>query len=342
VENTSHDDFHFILGGAWNSQTYLYADPEALPAFDRSATNGFRCVRNTAPLAVDVTGPIKTYERDFAKIKPVPEQVYRVYQAMYAYSKTPLNARMEGVVQDTADWREEKITFDTAYGNERMAAYLFLPKKVSPPFQTVVFFPSAGVLDMTDSKNLGDVKFFDFIVQSGRAVLYPIYAGTYERQTRLVLPQASQDEQLTIQRYKDLSRSIDYLETRPDINKDKLAYLGDSMGSAEGVIYTTLLQDRLKTVVLLDGGYFLDTPSPGADQAEFALRMKKPVLMVNGKYDFTFSLEKAQNPLFRMLGSPAADKRHVVLDTPHDVTERRTELVPEVLGWLDKYLGHVE
>jgi len=30
------------------------------------------------------------------------------------------------------------------------------------------------------------------------------------------------------------------------------------------------------------------------------------------------------------------------LDTPHDVTNRRPELVKEVLAWLDKYLGRVD
>ncbi len=65
-----------------------------------------------------------------------------------------------------------------------MAAYLFLPKKVQPPYQTVLFFPSARVLFMPDNKNgreLGDIHFFDYIVQSGRAVMYPIYEDTYER-----------------------------------------------------------------------------------------------------------------------------------------------------------------
>jgi hypothetical protein len=63
--------------------------------------------------------------------------------------------------------------------------------------------------------------------------------------------------------------------------------------------------------------------------------------MVNGRYDFTFSLEKSQVPMFRMLGTREADKRHVVFETPHDVTAQRTELVKEVLAWLDKYLGKV-
>jgi hypothetical protein len=54
-----------------------------------------------------------------------------------------------------------------------------------------------------------------------------------------------------------------------------------------------------------------------------------------------FSVEKAQDPLFTMLGTRAADKRHVLLDTPHDVTEQRPQLVHEVLDWLDRYLGRV-
>jgi pimeloyl-ACP methyl ester carboxylesterase len=105
---------------------------------------------------------------------------------------------------------------------------------------------------------------------------------------------------------------------------------------------STLLEDRLKTAIYLDGGYFLDTPPPGGDQVDFVPRMKKPVLMVNGRYDYTFPLETAQNPMFAMLGTPAGEKEHVVLDTPHDVTEQRPALVKAVLDWLDKYLGRVQ
>jgi pimeloyl-ACP methyl ester carboxylesterase len=107
------------------------------------------------------------------------------------------------------------------------------------------------------------------------------------------------------------------------------------------VIFSTLLQDRLRAVVFLDGGYFLVKVVPGLDQADFAPRMKKPVLMVNGRYDYTFPVETAQDPLFRMLGTAPADKRHVILETPHDVTEQRPQLVRAVLDWLDKYLGRV-
>jgi eukaryotic-like serine/threonine-protein kinase len=73
----------------------------------------------------------------------------------------------------------------------------------------------------------------------------------------------------------------------------------------------------------------------------FALRLRLPVLMVNGRYDFSFSLDRAQRPLFDLLGTPAESKRRVVLDTPHDVRAHRAELISAVLSWLDRYLGPV-
>ena len=42
-----------------------------------------------------------------------------------------------------------------------------------------------------------------------------------------------------------------------------------------------------------------------------------------------------------MLGAPEADKKVVLLDTAHDVSEKRADLVREVVAWLDKYLGKV-
>jgi formylglycine-generating enzyme required for sulfatase activity/predicted esterase len=340
IANPVDGDLRLILGGSWKSPNYLYTSPEALQPLDRSDTNGFRCVRNLGAMPVAATQTIHRITRDFSKFKPVSDDVFRAYTLLYEYPDTPLNAKVEGVVKETEDWREEKVSFDAAYNGERMSAYLFLPKRVRPPYQTVLFFPSARVLFLPpDSSALGDVNYFDYIIQSGRAVVYPVYNQTYERRSINTLP--SGDVDLPIDWYKDAARTVDYLETRPDIDKNKLAYLGVSMGSAYGVIISTLLQDRLKTAVFLDGGYFLQKAPPGFDQADFAPRMKKPVLMVNGRYDYTFPLETSQDPLFRMLGTPAADKSHIVLDTPHDVSQQRATLIREVLAWLDRYLGRV-
>ncbi len=343
IANAAEGGLHFILGGSWRSPLYLYSSPEALSPFDRSDSNGFRCVRNLGPLPPASTQPIHRVTRDFAKYKPVSDDVFSAYKLLYAYAPTPLNAKSEGIVKETANWREEKVTFDAAYNGERMAAYLFLPKRVKPPYQTVLFFPSARVLFLPpDSSELGDVQYFDYIVESGRAVLYPVYVDTYERRLARKLPGDPDEINEPVQWYQDAARSLDYLATRPDIDTARMAYLGVSMGSADGVIFATLLQDRLKTAVFLDGGFFMGDARPGIDQADFAPRMKKPVLMVNGRYDYTFPEVTSQDPLFHLLGTPAADKSHVVLDTPHDVTEQRPLLVKTVLDWLDHYLGPVQ
>jgi len=344
VANAINGDLRPIVGGSWKSPNYGYFEPEAVPPFDRSDDNGFRCVRNIEPVPEDLVKPIQTITRDFAHFKPASDEVFQAYRALYDYPKLPLKAKSSGIVQETPDWRVEKVEFDTAYRGERIPAYLFLPKNVQPPYQTVLFFPSArtiGVVSSEDGKALADLKFFDYIVQSGRAVMYPIYQDTYERRLSYSLPGGNQPLQLSSDWYKDAARSLDYLSTRKDIDSGKFSYLGVSRGSASGVILSTLLQDRLRTAIFLDGGYFLDPAPTGADQADFAPRLRKPVLMVNGRYDFTFGLETAQKPLFAMLGTAPADKRHIVLDTPHDVDEQRPQLMRTVLGWLDEYVGRV-
>jgi formylglycine-generating enzyme required for sulfatase activity/dienelactone hydrolase len=336
--NSAGTDLRFLLGRLPSS----YA-PEALSPFDRSTLNGFRCVVNEMPLPEAARAPITLLKRDFSKVKPVGDDVFAAYRTMYTYDKTPLDAVVEPAPDASESWTREKITFNTAYGRERMAAYLFKPARMRPPYQTIVFFPSARVNRLPDSRNLGDVDFLDYVVKSGRAVLYPIYQYLYERQQGVPPnPGPTLGRDVLIAWSKDLGRSIDYLESRPDIDTRHFGYLGVSQGAADGVILAAL-EDRLKAVVLLDGGFFQhEHPVPGTDQVDFAPRMTKPALMVNGRYDWTFPLQSSQTPMFEMLGTPAADKRHVVFDTPHDVRFRRDDLVREVLAWYDKYLGKVE
>jgi dienelactone hydrolase len=181
------------------------------------------------------------------------------------------------------------------------------------------------------------MKFIDFAIQSGRAVLYPVYKGTYERPAPPPGPDTAAGRETLIQDSKDLGRAIDYLETRTDIDRSRIAYMGVSMGAGLGVIWTAL-EPRFKTVVFLDGGFFNEKPLTGTDQVDFAPRLKAPTLLIAGKFDWIFL---GKDALLRLLGAPAADKKVVMFDTAHDVSEQRADLVREVVGWLDKYLGKV-
>jgi hypothetical protein len=62
--------------------------------------------------------------------------------------------------------------------------------------------------------------------------------------------------------------------------------------------------------------------------------------MVNGREDFDLPYDTAQVPLFTMLGTPAADKHHAVLEGGH-LPPRPQEVFKAILDWLDRYLGPV-
>ena len=332
----------FILGGAWDEPSYMFFDPDARSPFERSANFGFRCAKYALTgAAAKAADPITTQAREFSLERPVSDQLFRAYKGVYSYDKTPLQAVVEST-KETADWKRQQITFAAAYGKERMIAYLFLPRKASPPYQTVVYFPGAAAIRTRSSTDSPQLEEFDFILKSGRAVMFPVYKSTYERADSLKRGRpdtTSEYRDHVIAWSKDLGRSIDYLETRPDIDHSKLAYEGASWGAAMGALLPAL-EDRLKALVLISPGLYLQKPLPEVDQLNFAPRVKAPVLMLNGRFDFIFPVVSSQEPMFRLLGTPKEQKRRVVYESGHDIP--RNELIRETLDWLDRYLGPVK
>jgi pimeloyl-ACP methyl ester carboxylesterase len=86
-------------------------------------------------------------------------------------------------------------------------------------------------------------------------------------------------------------------------------------------------------------GLFQQSTVPEVDAINFLPHIQIPVLMLNGRYDYVFPLATAQAPCFRALGTPAANKRHVLFDAGHSVP--RHELIRDSLDWLDRHLGTV-
>jgi eukaryotic-like serine/threonine-protein kinase len=343
VLNEDGSGKHYILGGAWNEPSYTFYDADARSPFQRSANFGFRCAKYlSSDDFAKAANPVTAQIRDYNSEKPISDQLFNVYKSLYSYDKTPLNAVVESIKQ-TDNWKLEKITFDAAYGNERVVAYLFLPSKAKPPYQAVLNFPAAGALYSQSVVDWLDSFDIEFIVTSGRAVMLPIYKGTFERgggPESYVFPRASTGyRDRVIMWSKDLGRSIDYLETRPDIVPDKLAYEGYSLGAALGAILPAI-EDRLKALVLICPGFWQQKRLPEADQLNFAPRVKAPVLMLGGRFDYVFPIRTSQEPMFRLLGTPKEHKRWVVYDTGHDIPEN--EMIKETLNWLDRYLGPVK
>ncbi len=332
-------DRRYILGGAWSEPGYMFSSADAQSPFDRSPTNGFRCVKYSAPVTGEQAAPVERLTRDYSRETPASDDAFRIYRGFYAYDKTPLNAAIESVDEGSPYWRQEKVVFDAAYGRERVPAYLFLPRNAKPPFQTIVHFPSSSALQTSSSQDL-DTRFLDYIIRSGRALLHPVYKGTYERRGTPTQGGPNEQRDLVIQWSKDLGRSLDYLETRPDIDRTKFAYYGISLGSITA-LPVLAVEDRFKTAVLLAGGLPFTRAAPEVDPVNFAPRIRIPVLLLGGRQDFIHPVDSAQLPLFRLLGTPEKDKRHIIFEGGH-APLRIQVLIKDILDWFDRYLGPVK
>jgi dienelactone hydrolase len=327
----------FILGGGFGEPIYMFIDQDAQSPWDRRPNYGFRCVKLAAPPPPAAAARAETAVRDFSKEKPVSDEVFRAFKGLFAYDKGNLDARVEET-ETSEDGAEEKVTFNAAYGGERVIAYLYLPKNAAPPFQTVVFFPGSGAI--TSDKYVLS-PYAGFILKSGRALLAPVFKGTFERRDDLkndIPDQTAFWRDHMIAWSKDLGRSLDYIETRKEIDRTKLAYMGFSWG---GAVAPNLLavESRFQVAVLLSGGLVFQRSLPEADTINFITRVKIPILMLNGRYDHFYPVESSQVPLFRLLGTPEKDKKHIIYETGH--APPRKEFIRESLDWLDKYLGPV-
>jgi cephalosporin-C deacetylase-like acetyl esterase len=100
------------------------------------------------------------------------------------------------------------------------------------------------------------------------------------------------------------------------------------------------VEDRIKVCVLIVPGFNLQKSLPEVDELNFAPRVRVPVLMLNGRFDFVFPVDSSQEPMFRLLGTPKEHKRREVYETSHNLP--RNELIKQTLNWLDHYLGPVK
>jgi len=330
----------YILGGGYDDATYHFTEAFAQPPFDRSPSNGFRLAIYDTTAAV-TRRPIERMVRDFSRERPVSDQVFAIYRREFDYDHTSLKTTLEATDSTPENWVMQRVSFDAAYGGEREIAYLFLPKFGRPPYQTVIYFPGAIALHSRSAAAALEYDAFDFILKSGRAVLYPVYKSTYERGDGFDSWYANESNAYRdhiIWMAKDFRRAIDYLETRPDIDTLRLAYYGRSWGGYMGGLLPAL-EPRIKTSVLYVAGLELQRGQPDVEPINFLPRIRMPVLMLNGRYDHFFPIETSQLPMFRLLGTPPDRKRHVIYDGGHFVP--RGMLISETLDWLDRYLGTV-
>ena len=344
--NKAGEDARGTKGGAWTDAPFHVDWIIPRSPWDQDSTHGFRLVRtfDDDEKLARLREPVEPGDRrDYGKEEPVSDAEFMIYRRLYAYDSLLLNA--EVVAVDTFEhWTRERVAFDLPYG-ERGGAFLYIPNNTEPPFQTVVYWGGSGILE-SQSVDEEYLPAFNFLVRSGKAVAQPIFKGAFERDDSnfsitydsvVAQSEGTKYRDFQIKWVQDLSRTIDYLETREDVDSDRLGYYGFSWGGSTAPIVLAV-EERIDAAVLNVGGLW-DSKRflPEVDPFTFVTHVRNPVLMLNGQYDIVFPLETSQKPMFELLGTDPEHKKHYVTPASHIVP--RDILIRETLDWFDRYFG---
>ncbi len=328
-------------GGSWGEPSYRFASYGMFSGFYNSNRLGFRCALNTPEAAGDQGGMLIEIKEEIPVYTASSNASFTEWSKYYSYEKPPLEPQIVEV-RETGEWRREKITFNGADG-ERAIAYLYIPKNFPGPLQVIHFVPASdvesGVRALPDAMEdrLGP------FIKSGRAVFGVILKGYMER----LRPEGYTDPEPTKVEYRekivnwitDLRRGLDYLETRNDVDANRIALFGPSSGARIGLILAAV-EGRYRSVFFMGAGIrksYLPWIA-AANPINFAPHIRAPKMMMHGRYDESLSLKTEAEPLFKVLPEP---KRMVLYDGGHVPTSVEL-VVTTVNGWLDETLGPVK
>jgi len=327
-----------IVGGSFDGPSYLVQqsidDPGSLPPLDRSAANGMRLMHAVSEPRIAGALRAPVLPTNIPEIgEPVADDVFAVFLRQFDYDRVPLDPLVEERIE-FRHWTRQRISVVSDSAGNRLPLYLFLPGAPATSYQAIVYWPTISAL-IADNIEQEAVQ-LDFALRNGRAVLYPVIAGALERR-RSGFPDWSTNagRDLVIQQIKDLRRSVDFLESRPDINNDAIAFYGFSWGGRLGAI-ALAVEPRFKVGILNQAG-LQHLAIPETSVLNYLPRVTVPVLQFNGRYDSDFRFESSARPFFELLGTNPSDKKHVVEDWGHFVP--RNIVIGETLDWLDSYLG---
>ena len=334
--NAKGDGF-FIAGGSWRDPPYLFGDYGVFPGFYSSNSLGFRCVLNSPRAKGDQGATHFPAGEESPAYAPTSEANFSSWLPHYRYDKTPLNATIEEVVE-TPEWRREKISYNGVQ-DARTWAYLFLPKSSKRPFQVINYIPGTSAFHSATIPQSVDYLALPHI-KAGRAVFAVVLRGYVERKDPLYLPVRDG----TSVRFRDqivywtteIRRGLDYLETRPDIDAQKIALWNVSRSA---FVLVAAVEPRYRSVIFEGDGLPKEwlTFLPEANPIFFASHVRAPKLMLNGRYDEQWPFQSAVRPMYNLLREP---KRLEVCNCGHIPPAEIS--APIINSWLDKTLGPVK
>ena len=328
-----------VAGGSWQDPAYVFSELGSLPGATATAALGFRCARNAGALASNQGGDPLEREAETPVYRSVNAATFATLLSHYRYDRQPSNPRHLTRIE-TQDWARERLWID-GLDEDSVLVYLYLPKRASPPFQTLLYIPSSAAFFFSPVWQQAEETLGPHI-KGGRAVLVVALKGMIERAHQGAFdrppPASVRFRDLMVLHATEMRLAIDYLETRTEIDMQRLAYVGLSLGSGSRLAFAAV-DNRFRSVVLIGAGIdeSMHPTLPEASNINFAPHIKAPKLVVNGRHDEEHPWVSRGLPLWNLLREP---KELVLIDGVghHPPAEQR---VPPINAFLDKTLGPI-
>jgi pimeloyl-ACP methyl ester carboxylesterase len=177
-------------------------------------------------------------------------------------------------------------------------------------------------------------------IKSGRAVMAVVPRYALER----AVPSPPPIDQRTPVWFRNAAllyiaefrMALDYLESREDIDMQRIAHIGFSWGAERSALILIAVEPRIRSAILMGAELDPRNALPEVNVVNFVPRIKVPTLVLNGRYDEELPFEPNGRALFELLPEP---KRLELVESGHlPPIEIRSPIINE---FLDETLGPV-
>ncbi|MCH7992349.1 MAG: SUMF1/EgtB/PvdO family nonheme iron enzyme [Gemmatimonadetes bacterium] len=332
-----------VTGGSWESPAYLFSEFSGLDPFFASESLGFRLVelesgrrrlgtdQGDGPLGGDPIVP---------QYVPVDEATARTFLSHYEYDPVELDPLTHESV-DEGRWIRETVSFLGPYG-DRLTGYLYLPKSVPPPYQTLLYVPSGFTLGWTNVPE--DTEWvMGPVIQSGRAVFSVVLSGmagnSWAEGWTPPEPISVRFRNELVRNAVEIRTGIDYLASRTDIDMERFGYASFSFGVGSRGAFLSA-DDRFRLAVMMGAGIDerVRPVRPEVDPVNFAPYLDIPLLIVQGRHDEEHPYFTRFLPLLNLL--PEEYTTLVLVDGAGHLV-RPESRVPPITRFLTEHFGPV-
>ena len=283
--STNSEVGRYALGGSWSDPAYRIHDIHPYSNWNRQPNDGFRCAIFDQPVPESLFRDVSIPEQTFERVE-LSDEAFEARRSLLNYDRSRrLAATIDS--EQTLPWGAnlEWVSIDAVYG-ERLLLRIHTPSEKTGPFKPIISIGGGNIVRANEMEDLFPP--YDFLVRDGFALIEPVLDGTFQRNEGDTIRQfVGPGQSALLGRWiQDLNRTIDYIETRPEMAADKVTFLGLSLG---GILAPELVpfEPRIRAVVSYSAGFGVAQSQRSIDsQIGLLQRIEVPVLMLGGKNDF--------------------------------------------------------